>query len=155
MHTYIHAPCFSITEIFYFYFSIFFKFFKIVVRPVDPAGGDLLASGTFMGCAHMPVPTSRVLLGPGDRCHALTPCEQRCQGLPGTRRDRSCVLHERGSRAGDHPACGQPQRSGTHSQKMEWQLLVVEQIPKDIQIGAPDLCAQQLEGQCQRPVRDN
>lgn len=38
---------------------------------------------------------------------------------------------------------------------MEWQLLVGEQIPKDMLRGAQDLCAQQLEGRCQRPVRDN
>ena len=54
-----------------------------MVRLVAPAGGDPLASGTFMGCANMPLPTLRVLLGPGDRCHALTPHDQRYRGCPG------------------------------------------------------------------------
>ena len=54
--------------------------------------------------------------------HQLTSTTGGCPGPGWT----SPVLHERGSRAGDHPAYGQPQCSGTHSQKMEWQLLVGE-----------------------------
>ena len=58
-YTHYIVPCFSILNLIHF-ISIFqfFQFFKIVVRFVDSAGGDPLASGTFMGCAHMPLPTS-------------------------------------------------------------------------------------------------